>query len=243
MPGQGGSKVYIVCSNQTRNGKTLLARCYADYLQTIGRDFSIFDCESPYGDISRWYPIEAEMVDLSSTQDQIKLFDSILGAPGHDHIIDLPARHLNRFFKIISDIRFVDEALAVGLDCVTVFVVDRTAESVTAASELLTNWDPDLFVLVRNEAIGNVLDNVRVAADYTALNAGGEIVLPALTHDTLEIVERESFTFHSFLKRDSSHIPPEERTEIADFIEQVFARIRTHELRVDMADLKDAGVV
>ena len=24
MPGQGGSKVYIVCSNQTRNGKTLL---------------------------------------------------------------------------------------------------------------------------------------------------------------------------------------------------------------------------
>ncbi len=243
MPGQGGSKIYIVCSNQTRNGKTLLARCYADYLQTVGRKFTIFDADSPYGGISRWYPLEAEIVDLANTQDQIKLFDTILGAPDHDHVIDLPARHLNRFFKIISDIRFVNEAAEAGYDCITAFLVDRTAESVVAASELLSQWDPDLFVLVRNEAIGNVLDNIRIAADYAALSTGCEIVLPALTTDALEFVERDSFSFRKFLKKDSSYIPPEERAEIADFIDQVFSRIRGHQLMLDMADLKDAGVV
>ena len=38
-------------------------------------------------------------------------------------------------------------------------------------------------------------------------------------------------------------VPKDPFADFADFIEQVFARIRTHELRVDMADLKDAGVV
>ena len=243
MPGQDGSKIYIVCSNQTRNGKTLLARVYADYLTTIGREFAIFDAESPYGDISRWYPLEAELVDLGRTQGQIKLFDTILSSPPQDYIIDLPARYLNSFFKIIRDIQFIGEADNAGFDCVAMFIVDRTAESVTAASELLNTWDEAQFVLVRNEAVGNVLENVRVAADYTALNAGGEIVLPALTLDALEYIEREAFTFHDFLKKDSSHIPPEERAEIADFIEQVFSRIRAHQLQLDMAHLKEAGVV
>jgi hypothetical protein len=243
MSGQGSSKIYIVCSNQTRNGKTILARLYADYLTMIGRDFVIFDAESPYGDISRWYPLEAELVDLSRTQGQIKLFDSILSSEPRDYIIDLPARYLNSFFKIISDIRFVEEAAQAGFDCILLFIVDRTAESVTAARELLDSWQEELFVLVRNEAVGNVLENVRVAADYAALNPGAEIVLPALTPDALEYIERESFTFHNFLKKDSSYIPPEERAEIVDFIEHVFARIRAHQLQLDMAELKKAGVV
>ncbi len=243
MANQDRARIYIVCSNQTRNGKTMLARLYADYLTTIKRSFTIFDADSPYGGISRWFPVEAEIVDLSNTQHQMKLFDTIFASPGQDYIIDLPARHLARFYKLISDIRFVDEAFAVGLECVTMFIVDRTAESVTAAHELLNTWQPELFVLVRNEAVGNVLENVRVAADYRAMDAGAEIVLPALTTDAVEYVEHESFSFRNFLRKGGSHIPPEERGEIADFIEQTFAGIRSHQLHLDMADLKDAGVV
>ena len=92
------SRITVVCSDEARNGKTLLARLITDHMLLTGREPHVFDCDAPRGDIVRYFPEITTLIDIEHTRGQIKLFDTVLADPWRNYIIDLPAHGLDPFF-------------------------------------------------------------------------------------------------------------------------------------------------
>ncbi len=128
----------VVCSDESRNGKTLMARVIADHLLLTGRDPHVFDCDQPRGDIVRFFPSRSSLIDLERTSGQIRLFDTALADPTRDYVVDLPAHGLDPFFTVIDDLDFINAAHDAGLELFIVFMLDKT--SVVADDRARPAW-------------------------------------------------------------------------------------------------------
>src|SRR6266536_1639408 len=106
--------VYIICSDQHRNGKTLLARVLVDYLMLEGRDPFVIDTGYPDGPLRIHFPGRTALVDFSTVRGQMKVFDTILGSPGRDYVIDLTADETQRFCEVEIELGFFAEARRQG---------------------------------------------------------------------------------------------------------------------------------
>src|SRR5882724_10038799 len=106
--------VYIVCSDQHRNGKTLLARVLVDHLMLEGRDPFVIDAGLPEGPLRTHFPGRTALVDFSTVRGQMKVFDTILGSPGRDYVIDLTADQTQRFSEAAIELGFFPEARRAG---------------------------------------------------------------------------------------------------------------------------------
>ena len=105
----------VVCSDESRNGKTLTARLLTDHLLLTGRDPHVFDCDDPRGHINRFFPARSTLIDIVRTPGQIRLFDTVLANPGRDYVVDLPANALDGFFTVVDDLDFINELHRCGV--------------------------------------------------------------------------------------------------------------------------------
>ena len=213
----------IVCSNKPRNGKTLLARMIADRLSLTGADsFRIFDTDFPEGGLAGYFPESSEIVDLAKTQGQVRIFDTILAETGVDYIIDLQSDLLDAFFRIFSDIGFEHAAREAGLNLSIYFILDRamtTMQSARRIGEMLHESD---FVLVRNEAVGNVLTLPEAARIRAQIKNARDLSMPALSIEAANFIEKPEFTFAGFVARNGEGAPLEMRIELWNFLEAVY---------------------
>ena len=108
MSERAGSRVFVVCSDEARNGKTLVSRLLVDHLLMTGYDPYVFDCDEPRGRIRRFYPDASTLIDIEKTSGQIRLFDTILAHPDRDYVVDLPAHGLDTFFTVVEDLDFIN---------------------------------------------------------------------------------------------------------------------------------------
>ena len=147
--------IHIVASDANRNGKTLLARLITDYLLLDKRDPFLIDTDAPEGPLRHFFPGRTVLADFEKMPGQMKLFDTILGAPGRDYVVDLPQRHMLPFFTATAELNFWEEARAHGFRIFVYFIVDRAASSLKAAREIEQLAAPDLFIAVRNDQVGS----------------------------------------------------------------------------------------
>ena len=143
----------IVCSDELRNGKTLVARLLADYLILCGREPAIFDLASGPGGIRRFFPFRARKIDLSSTLHQMALFDRALTQPDQDYVVDLPAHLRLEFFELMTTLGFCELSTARNVNTAIFFLIDRTIASLLAARQLRDDYRLARFIVVKNEAI------------------------------------------------------------------------------------------
>src|SRR4051812_12018454 len=177
------ARIVAVCSDQARNGKTLLARLIADYLILAGRNPLIFDAD-PHGEgIKLWFPERAFPVELGKTMGQIQLFDRILGLPYRDHVIDLPAPLYEKFVSTVTQIEFIAEAQARHFATGVFFVVDRSAASLEAAKQARDLLKLDGFFPVRNAFVGDATSEGRSIGAFAIVAQDGELALPAIPPD------------------------------------------------------------
>lgn len=183
-----GHHIHLVTSDQPRNGKTLLARTLTDCLIADRAEVTVMDCDGPQGRLAHWFPDRARVSDLARTEGQIALFDHILTNTRSSYVIDLPARHLDRFFEIADSGGFREETARLGYQFTTWFILDRTQESFRKARAIWHATQGQL-VPVRNESIGSYGDEPQVQRSYMELAELGELNLPALTETALKWLE------------------------------------------------------
>jgi hypothetical protein len=228
--------VHIVCSDESRNGKTLFARLYCDMLELRGADtLRIFDTDHPHGALARWFPGRAEIVDLSRTQGQVFLFDTIIAEPQYNYVIDLQAPLLERFFDIFADIRFDEGAREAGIGVAVFFMIDKHIQSIEAARKVRAKLSCSQFICVRNEAIGSPVMTPAGAGAYLSLPKDRDIVLPKLSQKALGVIDEEGFTFSGFLSGDAEKTPLHERYEIWNFLETIYNQKKTGASGVTLA--------
>jgi len=217
------SHVHIVCSNEARNGKTLFARIYADLLSLSGADrVRVFDTDSPAGGIAHWFPGRSEIVDLSKTGGQVKLFDTIVGEPQFNYVIDLQSGLLERFFTIFHDISFDQGALESGIGTAVFFVLDRSVSSIHKAAWVADKLTCTDYAIVKNEALGNLLHMPSAAREYLAIRKDRDLTLPKLSPGARGWIERPGFDFGRFLTGAAAEAPLEIRLELTNFLETLY---------------------
>ncbi len=220
--------VYIIASDQNRNGKTLLARLLADYIMLDGRDPFMIDTDSPDGPLRNYFPGRTAVADFAQMQGQMKLFDTILGSPGRDYVVDLSARHLEGFFKATSELDFFAEVKSVGFRVILFFIVDRSVSSLKSAHTHEHIAGIDLFVPVINEFIGS-----------NWLKADGAMFIPALPQALAFAISDKRFSLRSYVLGEMQNLPEDLRPTLTSFMFDVLSNFSNLEPLISLKSLRD----
>jgi hypothetical protein len=221
------STIYITASDQSRNGKTLLARLLADYLMLDGRDPFLFDTDAPEGPLRSFFPGRTALVDFAAIQGQMKLFDTILAGPGRDYIIDLPLRHVERFLEAEADLSFFSESRKQGFRVFLFYVVDERTQSVRAAKLTRERRGIDLFVPVRNMQVGSAWPE-----------DDGSLTIPALNPGLSAVVNNKRFSFRAFVQGDVQGLPDQQAQVLQAFLYETLSNLNNLEPVYSLGVLK-----
>jgi len=221
--------IYIVCSDRHRNGKTLLARVLVDYLMLEKRDPFVIDAGFPEGPLRAAFPGRTALVDFSQVQGQMKLFDTIMGSPGRDYVIDLPVPQTENFFATYSQLDFHIEATKAGFQIVVFFIVDKDYSSLRFSEDVQRQVAPALFVPVRNIYIGSAL----VPRSDTL-----SIDIPELDRDVMNLVEARHFSLRNFILGDEGNMAAQHSRKLKIFLLEMMTALRDIEPAMTLARLR-----
>lgn len=220
--------IYIVASDQHRNGKTLLARLLTDYLLLDGRDPFLIDTDAPDGPLRNFFPGRTALADFAAIKGQMKLFDTIIAAPGRDYVIDLPARHTESFFAAERDLAFFKECKKVGFRVFLFFVVDDSFTSLKAARDLQRWPGIDLFVPVRNMLVRS-----------TWPEGEGALTLPFLPAPIASAIGNKRFSLRGFVQGEMQELPADMVQPLQNFLYEALNNLSNLEPVFSLKGLKD----
>ena len=83
--------VIVVGADKGGVGKTTVSRTLLDYFSANNVPTRAFDTESPRGTLKRFHPDITEIVDMTATADQMKIFDTLNAAAPSVTVIDVRA--------------------------------------------------------------------------------------------------------------------------------------------------------
>ena len=141
-------KLILVGSDKGGVGKTTVSRCVCEYLDFCDVSFSVFDTESPKGHLKR-YVKNAEIVDLESVIDQIKIVDS-LGVVSNILLVDIRAGHLTRTLELFNKIGLLDVVKRKEADLVLLHVVGPNRNSIDEVADVQKYLGDASYFLVKN---------------------------------------------------------------------------------------------
>jgi len=159
------SFVFICCAPHGRVGASTSARLLSDYFLNSRRSFVGFDADPHEPDYAPRFPGRVRNVDLGATQGQIAMIDRLLEADGGPKIIDIWSRSYDRFFTLIQEIGFIEEARANNIEPVILYHVDPSEASASAAWRLANAMPTVETLLTYNEGAAPLGDqaNERLA--------------------------------------------------------------------------------
>jgi hypothetical protein len=219
--------IFIVCSDQHRNGKTLLARVLVDLLMLDNRDPFVIDVDPPLGPLRNHFPGRTALVDFATIPGQMKLFDTILAAPGRDYVIDLPATDSEHFFETALELGAFTEARRLGFRIFVMFVVDQVKASATIARNLNKLEEIDLLVPVFNAFIGSSWGEGEYA-----------LTLPLLDQDLIKAISTKRLSLRNFVLGDEEGLSPNQQSELGEFLVRVMSEIRDLEPMVSLKNIR-----
>src|SRR5262249_32025455 len=102
------SSVIMVGADKGGVGKTKVARTLLDCFVVHQVPTRAFDTEAPKGTLMRFHPDISEIVDITATSDQMRIFDTI--SDTSVTVIDVRAGLLSSTLRALRDIGFLDSA-------------------------------------------------------------------------------------------------------------------------------------
>src|SRR5216683_658786 len=96
--------VIVVGADKGGVGKTTVSRTLLDYFSANNVPTRAFDTESPRGTLMRFHPDVTEIVDMTTTSDQMKIFDTLNAASASVTVIDVRAGLLSPALASLREI-------------------------------------------------------------------------------------------------------------------------------------------
>jgi hypothetical protein len=193
--------VILVGADKGGVGKTTVARTLLDYFNANRISVRAFDTESPRGTLRRFHPDVTDVVDMTSVADQMKIFDTLGGAPKAT-VIDVRAGLLSQTLQSLHEIGFLESAKK-GQIAFAVFHVlgpsIASLEEIAAASHFVGDAS---YFLVKN-FINNTSffewDPATYNAYFKRISRADEVTIPKLNEMACEQVEVAGVPFVSFV--------------------------------------------
>jgi len=192
--------VILIGADKGGVGKTMVARALLDYFVAQNIPTRAFDTEAPRGTLRRFHPDLTDIVDVTSTADQMKIFDT-LGASNLT-VIDVRAGLLSTTLRTLRDIGFLEMAKKNQLTFAMFHILGPSLASLDEIAETANFMQDANYFLVKN-FINNTTffewDPATYNAYFKRIKGAQEITIPKLNEMACEQVELASVSFISFI--------------------------------------------
>ncbi len=192
--------VILVGADKGGVGKTTVTRALLDYFVAHNVPTRAFDTEAPKGTLVRFHPDITDVVDVTSTADQMKVFDT-LGASDVT-VIDVRAGLLATTLRMLRDIGFLETAKKNQITFGMFHILGPSIASLDEIAETSAFMTDANYFLVKN-FINNTTffewDPATYNNYFKKIKGAQEITVPKLNEMACEQVELASVSFVSFV--------------------------------------------
>ncbi len=194
--------VIVVGADKGGVGKTTVSRALLDYFAANNIPTRAFDTESPRGTLKRFHPDITEIVDMNTTSDQMKIFDTLNSADTSVTVIDVRAGLLSPALASLRDIGFLDAAKAGQITFAVFHILGPSIASLDEIAETANFMSDAKYFLVKN-FINNTSffewDQATYNSYFRRIKNATEITIPKLNEMAYEQVEVASVPFLKFV--------------------------------------------
>ena len=194
--------VIVVGADKGGVGKTTVSRTVLDYFNANNIPTRAFDTETPRGALKRFHPGITEIVDVTSTTDQMKIFDTLSNAPATVTVIDVRAGLLSPTLASLRDIGFLEAAKSGQITLAVFHILGPSIASLDEIAETAAFMDGAKYFLVKN-FINNTSffewDQATYNSYFHRIKNATEITIPKLNEMAYEQVEVASVPFLKFV--------------------------------------------
>ena len=194
--------VIVVGADKGGVGKTTVSRTLLDYFDTNNIPTRAFDTESPRGTLKRFHTDITEIVDLTTTSDQMKIFDTLNAAAPFVTVIDVRAGLMSPALASLRDIGFLEAAKSGQITFAVFHMLGPSIASLNEIEEAANFMQGAKYFLVKNF----VNDTNFFEWDKTTYNSyfhriadATELSIPKLNEMAFERVEIASVPFLRFI--------------------------------------------
>lgn len=182
-------QVIIIGADKGGVGKTMVTRALLDYLKTNAIEHRAFDTETPTGVLKRFFADKTELVDLTDSDGQMKVFDTLGAAVT---VIDIRAGLLTPTLKTLADIGFLDPSKC---KLTVLHVLGNTQNSLAEVQAITASIASSRYV-----AIGNHINDTKF--DFPA----GSLNIPMLNARACENVDASNTSFLNYIGSGASAV-------------------------------------
>ncbi|MBN8967723.1 MAG: hypothetical protein J0G95_04590, partial [Rhizobiales bacterium] len=194
--------VIVVGADKGGVGKTTVSRTVLDYFNANNIPARAFDTESPRGTLKRFHPDITEIVDVTSTADQMRIFDTLNVDQSTVTVIDVRAGLLSPTLASLRDIGFLDAARSGQITFAVFHILGPSIASLDEIAETAKFMDGARYFLVKN-FINNTSffewDQATYDSYFHRIKNATEITIPKLNEMAYEQVEVSSVPFLKFV--------------------------------------------
>lgn len=221
--------VFIACSPHARTGVSTTARLLTDYYLSRQTPIEGFDTDPHEPFYGSSFPEYVRSIDVNDIKGQISLFDGLLIDNETPKIVDVWHRSYEKFFSTIKEIRFMEEAVRIGLEPIFLYHVDPTERSLAGALALHTSWRDLSMIAVHNEGASPLGTQAHeILARYPSR---GKFVIGALDAPVARVLLDPDFSFTRFMNAPPSDMSIVVRAALKSWVSSIFTQFQSFELR------------
>jgi hypothetical protein len=213
--------VVIVGADKGGVGKTMVSRALLDYFRSLGMNARAFDAEYPGGVLKRFFPAKAEVVDLTTSDGQMVVFDTLNQSPVT--VIDLRAGLLSPMLKMLSETGFIDMVKNGKANIAILHVVGSSVASLSEVAALTSAMEGTRHFIVKNHANDAAFFAGIGSVQTDALKGAAVIEVPKLDDRAVEFVDAASLPFADFVDDEGQSLVM--RGKVRHWLGQVFAAL------------------
>ena len=200
--------VILVGADKGGVGKTTVARTLLDYFIAHNMPVRAFDTEAPKGTLRRFHPDVTDVVDITSTADQMKIFDTLSSVDAQLTVIDIRAGLLSTTLRALRDIGFLEAAKKSQLTFAVFHILGPSVASLDEIAETSGFMGDASYFLVKN-FINNTTffewDPATYNSYFKKLKSANEITIPKLNEMACEQVELAGVPYVSFVANKAAN--------------------------------------
>ncbi len=192
--------VIVIGADKGGVGKTTVARTLLDYFTANQVPVRAFDTEAPKGTLKRFHPEISEIVDITETPAQMRIFDTM--SDTSVTVIDVRAGLLSSTLRALRDIGFLDLVKKGQLSFVVYHILGSSIASLNEIEDTSSFMSGANYFLVKN-FINNTSffewDQATYSSYFKKFKDAAEIAIPKLNEMAFEQVDLASVPFLSFV--------------------------------------------
>jgi hypothetical protein len=193
--------VVLVGADKGGVGKTTVARSLLDYFVAHNIPTRAFDTEAPKGSLKRFHPDITDVVDITSTADQMKIFDTLNSGPMVT-VIDVRAGLLSPALAALRDIGFLDAARSGQITFAVFHILGPSIASLDEIAETANFMSGAKYFLVKNFINDTQFfqwDQSTYNSYFHRIKDATDLTIPKLNEMAYEQVEVASVPFLKFV--------------------------------------------